>query len=78
MCVCVCVCVRARALSGVLLFVTPWTVAFQAPLSMVFQARIVEWVAISSPGDLPNPGQEPMSPALAGKFFTTRATWEAL
>ena len=72
MCVCVC------ALSGVLLFVTPWTVALQAPLSMVFQARIVEWVAISSLGDLPNPVQDPTSPALAGKFFTTSATWEAL
>ena len=64
--------------SRVLLFVTPWTVALQAPLSMVFQARIVEWVAISSLGDLPNPGQDPTSPALAGKFFTTSATWEAL
>ena len=33
-----------------------------------------------SPGDLPNPGIKPgplMSPALAGRFFTTRATWEA-
>ena len=33
------------------------------------------------PGDLPDPGIEPMSltsPALAGRFFTTRATWEAL
>ena len=72
MCVCVC------ALSGVLLFATPWTVALQAPLSMVFQARIVEWVAISSPGDLPNPGQDPTSPALVGKFFTASATWETL
>ena len=70
----VCVC----ALTGVLLFVTPWTVALQAPLSMVFQARIVERVAISSLGDLPNPGQDPTSPALAGKFFSTSATWEAL
>ena len=34
-----------------------------------------------SPGDLPEPGIKPaslMSPALAGGFFTTRATWEAL
>ena len=34
-----------------------------------------------SPGDLPNPGMEPMSlmsPALAGKFFTTSATWDTL
>jgi len=30
----------------------------------------VEWVAIPSPGDLPNPGVEPISPALAGGSFT--------
>ena len=30
-----------------------------------------------SPGDLPNPGIEPASLALAGRFFTTSATWEA-
>ena len=41
----------------------------------IFQARILEWVTIS--GDLPDPGIEPMSPALAGGFFTTNATWEA-
>ena len=29
------------------------------------------------PGDLPGPGIEPASPALAGRFFTTSATWEA-
>ena len=29
------------------------------------------------PGDLPDPGIEPASPALAGKFFTTSAIWEA-
>ena len=37
----------------------------------ISQARILEWVAISSPGDLPNPGIEPVSPVLAGGFFTT-------
>ena len=31
-----------------------------------------------SPGDLPAPGLEPRSPALAGRIFTTSATWEAL
>ena len=45
----------------------------------IFQAEY--WVAMgSSPGDLPDPGIEPGSlkfPALAGEFFTTRATWEA-
>ena len=38
----------------------------------IFQAKIVEWVAISSSGDLPYPGiklTSPMSPALADEFF---------
>ena len=30
----------------------------------IFQARVLEWVAVPSPGDLPNPGIEPRSPAL--------------
>ena len=34
----------------------------------IFQARTLEWVAISSPGDLP---RLPMPPALAGEFFTS-------
>ena len=41
----------------------------------IFQARILEWIAISFFGDLPNPGIKPTSPespALAGKFFTTK------
>ena len=41
------------------------------------QARILEWVPFPPPGDLPNPGIELgslMSPALAGRFFTTGAT----
>ena len=48
----------------------------------ILQARILEWVAIpSSKGDLSNQGIEPtslMSPAQAGKFFTTSTTWETL
>ena len=35
----------------------------------ISQAKILEWVAISFSGDLPDPGIEPMSPALAGRFF---------
>ena len=35
-----------------------------------FHVRILEWVVLSPPGDLPNPGIEPASPALAGGFFT--------
>ena len=60
---------------------TLWTVACQAPLSMGF-SRQEYWSRLPCPppGDLPDPGIEPMSlmsPALAGGFFTTSATWEA-
>ena len=46
-------------------FVTPWTVAHQAPLSTgTLQARILEWAPYPPPEDLPNPGIKPKSPAL--------------
>ena len=50
----------------------PWTAAFQAPLSMGFP-RQERWSGLPfpSPGDLPHPGLELASPALAGGFFTT-------
>ena len=56
-------------------FVTPWTVVCQAPLSMGFP-RQEYWsgVPFPSPGDLPKPGIEPVSPALAGGFFGTEAS----
>ena len=44
----------------------------------ILKARIMEWVAISFPGYLPNRRVEPPSPALAGGFFTTEPTREAL
>ena len=55
-------------------FVTPWTVALQAPLSMAFP-RQGYWSGLlfPSPGDLPDPGTEPaspLSPALAGRTVT--------
>ena len=61
--------------SCVQLFVTPWTVAGQAPLCLGFP-RQEYWAGLPlpSPGDLPDPGTEPVSltrPALAGRFFTT-------
>ena len=40
----------------------------------IFQARVLEWVTIPPPGDLPHRGIEPVSPAasaLAGRFFAT-------
>ena len=46
----------------------------------IFQARVLEWVAISYPEDLLDPGIEPMSLYIswpAGGFFITSATWEA-
>ena len=68
--------------SHVPLFVNLWTVAHQAPLFMEF-SRQESWrrLPYPPPGDLPSPGIEPRSltsPALAGEFFTTRATWEVL
>ena len=53
-------------------FLTPWTVAHQAPLSMGF-LRQEYWrgLPFPTPGDLPNPEIEPKSPALAGGFFTS-------
>ena len=62
-------------LSHVQLFVTPWTVARQAHLSMGF-SRQEYWSGLpfSSSGHLPNSGNKPESPgppALAGGFFTT-------
>ena len=66
--------------SHVQLFVTLWTVACQAPLSMgILQQEYWSRLPFPSPGDLPDPGMEPASPtspALAGVFFTTNATWE--
>ena len=45
----------------------------------ISQARMLEWVAMPPPGDLPDPGIKPVSltsPALTGVFFTTSTTWE--
>ena len=55
-----------------LCFVTLWTVTYQAPLSMGF-SRQEYWSGLPfpSPGDLPNPGIKPASPASAGRFLTT-------
>ena len=83
MCVCICVCVCVwDTFSRVWLFMSPLTVAHQAPLSMEF-SRQEYWSGLPfpTPGDLPDPETEPtslMSPPLAGRFFTTSTTWEAL
>ena len=74
-------CTQSLSCSVISILATLWTVACQAPLSMGF-SRQEYWSGLPfpSPGDLPDPGIEPTSlasPALAGRFFTTSATWEA-
>ena len=56
-------------------FVTPWTVAHQASLS-VGSSMQEYWsrLPLPSPGDLPDPGIEPTFPALADGLFTTEPT----
>ena len=57
--------------SCVRLFVTLWTIARQAPLSMGFSRQEYRTgLPFPSPGDLRGPGAEPVSPALTGRFFT--------
>ena len=65
--------VKVQSLSRVQLFATPWTVACQAPLSMEF-SRQEYWSGLPfpTPWDIPDPGIEPASPALAGGFFATK------
>ena len=67
-----CACVQSH-FNCVQLFVTSWTIAHQAPLSMKF-SRQESWSGLPfpPPGDLPNPGVKPVSlmfPALAGVFI---------
>ena len=56
--------------SHVRVFATPWTVAYQASLSMGF-SRQEDWsgLPLPSPGDLPDPGVEPRPPALQAEVL---------
>ena len=70
-----------RRSSCVQLFATLWTVTCQASLSVGF-SRQEYWngLPFPSPGHLPHPGMQPVSltsPALAGGFLTSSASWEA-
>ena len=54
-------------------FATPWIVAHQAPLSMGFpRQEFWSGLPFPPPGDFPDPGIEPGSPALAGRLFTAK------
>ena len=69
--------------SCVQLIVTPWTVAYRTVALCMGFSRQEYWSGLPfpTPGHLPNPEIRPtslMSPALAGGFFITSATWEAL
>ena len=71
-----------RHFSSVWLFATLWTAAYHVLLPIGFSGQEY-WSGLPCPppGDLPDPGIEPASvtsPAFAGGFFTTNATWEAL
>ena len=60
-----CMKVKVKSLRHVRLFATPWTAAYQVPLSMGFSRQ--EWwsgLPFPSPGDLPYPGIKPGSPTL--------------
>ena len=65
---------EVKLLSRVRLFATPWTAAYQAPPSMGF-SRQECWSGLPfpSPGDLPDPGIEPGSPALQADALLSEA-----
>ena len=70
---------KVKSLSHVLLFATPWTVAYQAPLSMGFSGQEY-WSGLPfpSPGDLLDPGIEPGSPVLEADALTSEPPWKPL
>ena len=57
---------------------TPWIVAYCFSVLGISQERLQEWVAISLSRDLPDPGIEPVPPAFAGGFFTTKPSGKPL
>ena len=64
--------VKVKLLSRVQLFGTPWTVAHRAPPSMGFSRQeYCSGLPFPSPGDLPDPGIEPRSPALEADTLTS-------
>ena len=71
---------HAKSLQSCLTLCDPVDCSPPGSVHGILQARILEWIAFSSPGDLPGPGIKPVSfmpPTLAGEFFTTSITWKA-
>ena len=71
-CVCVCVCARALKLCPTLCYPVDCSPS-SSSVQEIFQVGILEWVAFPPPGDLPNPGIEPVS-----LVSSTLATWRLL
>ena len=70
---------KVKSFSRVLLFVTPWTVACQAPLSMgFFRQEYWSGLPFPSPGDLSDPGIEPRSPAMQADSLPSRLLEKSL
>ena len=64
--------VKVKSLSHVRLFATPWTVAYQASLSVGFsREECCSGLPFPSSGDLPDPGIEPRSPTLEADALTS-------
>ena len=74
-------CLHAKSLQSCLTLCDPMVCTPPCfSVHVILQARILEWVAVPSSRGFPDPGIKPMSlvsPALAGRFFTTSTTWEA-
>ena len=74
-------CVHAKSLQFCLTFCAPMNgTPAGSSIHGILQARILEWIAISSSGDLSDSGIKPMSlmtPSLVVRFFTISAAWEA-
>ena len=65
-----------KLLSCVRLFATPWTGAYQAPPSMGFPGKNTgSGLPFPSPGDLPDPGIDPRSPALKADALPSEPPW---
>ena len=81
MCVCVCVCVCVQLLSHVWLFAAMDCSLSASSTHGISQAKILEWVAISSSRGSSQPRHQThahVSPVLAGRLFFTTTTWNAL
>ena len=68
---------KSEVTQSCLTFSIPWTVAHQAPLSMeIFRQEQWSGLPFPSPGDLPNPGIEPGSPALHADALPSEPPWK--